>query len=87
MYYVYVLKSLKDDKLYIGYTNNLKRRVFEHNTKLSKSTKFRTPFKLVYYEAYGSERDAKYREYKLKRFSGSYIHLKRRLKDSLIISK
>lgn len=87
MYYVYVLKSLKDSKLYIGYTNDLKKRLSEHNTKKSKSTKHRAPFKLVYYEAYISEEDAKDREYKLKRFSGSYIHLKGRIKNSLILSK
>ena len=83
MYYVYVLKSLKDKNLYIGYTNDLKRRLFEHNTNRSKSTKFRTPFELIYYEAYASEKDAKDREYKLKRFSGSYIHLKGRIKNSI----
>jgi len=88
MYYVYVLKSIKDDKLYIGYTRNLKQRLLEHNKKLSKSTKHRGQFKLIYYEAYLSKKDAKDREYKLKKFSGSYIHLKNRIKNSLsILSK
>ena len=83
MYYVYVLKSLKDENLYIGYTNDLRRRLAEHNTGSSRATKFRTPFKLIYYEAYSSERDAKDREFKLKRFSGSYTHLKQRIRNSL----
>ena len=87
MYYIYVLESLKDDKLYIGYTNNLKRRIFEHNNRLSKSTSIRCPFKLLYYEAYLSESDAKHREKMLKNFSGSYNHLKNRIKNSLILSK
>lgn len=87
MFYVYVLKSTKNDKLYIGYTNNLKRRIFEHNNKLSLSTKCHAPFSLVYYEAYVSMKDAKHRETMLKRFSGSYVHLKKRIKDSLIVSK
>jgi len=87
MYYVYVLKSIKDDKLYIGYTTDLKRRLKEHNTLSSKATKPRLPLKLVYYEAYLSEKDAKEREFKLKRFSGSYTHLKHRIKNSLILSK
>ena len=87
MFYVYIIKSLKDGKLYIGRANNLRRRLLEHNTKQSKSTKYRGPFKLIYYEAYLSEKDAKDREYKLKRFSGSYIHLKNRIRNSLILSK
>jgi len=41
MYYVYILKNSKDDNLYLGYTNDLKRRLKEHNTSLSKATKTR----------------------------------------------
>lgn len=51
MFYTYVLKSSKDEKLYIGFTNNLKRRFFEHNQGNIKATKNRRPFQLVYYEA------------------------------------
>ena len=87
MFYIYVLRSIKDDKLYIGYTGDLKRRIFEHNAKTELSTKNRTPFQLVYYEAYLSEKDAKLREHNLKRFSGSYIHLKKRIKNSLVLFK
>ena len=87
MYYIYLLKSSKDGKLYIGLTNYLKRRILEHNRGLSKSTNYRRPFKLVYYEAYASEKDAKQREKMLKKFSGSYNHLKKRAKNSLILFK
>jgi len=87
MHYLYILKSAKDNKLYIGCTNDLKRRIFEHNHKLSKSTSPRTPFKLIYYEAYLSSKDAKHREIMLKKFSGSSNHLKKRIKNSLVISK
>jgi len=83
MYYVYVLKSLKDDSIYVGYSNNLKRRFVEHNSGENKSTKHKIPFKLVYYEAYISQSDAKYRESQLKRYSGSYTHLKKRIKNSI----
>jgi len=62
MYYVYILKSKKDGKLYIGSTNNLWRRIKEHNYGLLKSTKSRLPFEIVYYEAYKSEKDARKRE-------------------------
>ena len=51
MYYVYVLKSLKDGDLYTGSTNNLKRRFEEHNLGKEKSTRYRRPFELIYYEA------------------------------------
>lgn len=84
MFYVYVLKSKKDASLYIGYTNDLKRRFEEHNTGKSFATKNKAPFEIVYYEAYQSKRDAKYRETNLKRHSGAYTHLKKRIQNSLI---
>ncbi len=66
MFYVYILKSSADNKLYVGFTNNLKRRVREHNEGKNFSTKHRRPFKLIYYEAYLSEQDTKKREKFLK---------------------
>ena len=62
MYFVYILQSLKDSKLYTGYTNNLKRRFFEHNKELIKITKWRRPFKLIFYEAFLNQQDATSRE-------------------------
>jgi len=62
MYYVYVLQSLKDKKLYIGYTANLRRRLKDHRHGISESTKKRLPFRLIFYEAFILERDAKRRE-------------------------
>jgi len=84
MFYVYVLKSDKDDSLYVGYSDDLKRRFVEHNEKKNVSTKNKAPFQLVYYEAYKSRADARHREDMLKRFSGSTTHLKKRLKNSLM---
>lgn len=55
MFYVYVLKSDKDDNFYIGSTNDLKKRISEHNNGKVPSTRPRRPFHLVYYEAYGKE--------------------------------
>jgi putative endonuclease len=66
MYYVYVIQSIKNSEYYTGYTNNLKRRIAEHNNGLVFSTKTRLPFELVYYEASISEKDAKAREKYLK---------------------
>ncbi len=51
MYFTYVLLSLKDNKHYIGHTDDLKRRFNEHNKGLVESTKLRRPFELIYYEA------------------------------------
>lgn len=52
MHYVYVLRSDKDGDLYIGRTNDLRRRFLEHQEGKVFSTKGRRPLKLVYYEAY-----------------------------------
>lgn len=69
-FYVYILESLKDLKKYIGYTSNLKRRVEEHAKGKSFATKFRLPFKLVYFEGCLHSEDAKRRERYLKTTQG-----------------
>lgn len=69
-FYVYLLKSLKDSKYYIGQTDNIEKRLKEHNSGKVKSTKDRKPFKLIGYETYKDRDRARYREYKLKRHSG-----------------
>lgn len=84
MFYVYVLQSDKDKKLYIGFTNDLKKRLREHVQGKSLSTQSRRPLRLVYYESYASSEDARNRESRLKRFDGSYSNLKRRIKRSLM---
>jgi putative endonuclease len=71
MWYFYILQSEKDSKLYFGSTNDLRRRLTEHNSGLVKSTKPRTPFKVVYYEAYLDEKSARNRESKVKSSRGS----------------
>lgn len=79
MYFVYVLLSLKDEKFYTGYTNDLKRRLLEHNQGENFSTKHRRPFKAVYYECCVEEKDAIAREKYLKTGMGKK-YLKNRLK-------
>lgn len=71
MYYTYVLKSVKDKRLYIGYTSDLKKRLEEHNSGKVQSTKDRTPLKLIYYEACISSEKAIKREKQLKTGFGS----------------
>ena len=80
MNYVYILKSLKDQKYYIGSTPDLKRRFMEHQNGLVISTKPRRPFKLVYYEAYESLLVARKRERALKLKGNAYAQLLKRIK-------
>lgn len=71
MYYNYVLKSKKDGKRYIGFTDDLKKRLKEHNLGMNKSTKDRRPFELIYYEACLNKDDAIKREKYLKTIWGN----------------
>jgi len=83
MFYVYILRSKKDYNLYIGSTDNLRRRFIEHNNRKVFSTKSRAPFELIYYEAYKSENDARKRESNLKLRSKAFSQLKKRIQYSL----
>ncbi len=65
-YYVYVLLSLKDGRFYTGFTINLKKRLQEHARGEVKSTAERRPLKLVHYEYFINEADARAREVFLK---------------------
>lgn len=78
MFYTYVLKSKVDGKLYIGFTDNLKRRFLDHNVGKVSSTKARRPFEVVYYEACLSKEKAIRREKYFKSGFG-----KRFLKDRI----
>ena len=66
MFYTYVLKSKIDNKLYIGFTNNLKKRLIEHANGKVTATHNRIPLKLIHYEYFINEKDAKARERFLK---------------------
>ncbi|MBP8994353.1 MAG: GIY-YIG nuclease family protein [Bacteroidales bacterium] len=82
MFYVYILQSLKDRKFYIGYSTDLRKRLKDHNSGGTKSTKTRRPFKLIYYEAHLSEREARRREKYFKTAKGKSI-LRQMLRESL----
>jgi putative endonuclease len=62
MFFVYILKSLKDGKRYVGYTNNLKRRLLEHNSGICKSTSKRMPLVLIHSEEFEVKSEAMKRE-------------------------
>ena len=79
MYYTYILHSLEKNDFYTGFTEDLKKRVEQHNSGKNKSTKYRRPLKLIYYEAYAQKEDAIAREKYLKTSDGKR-DLKRQLK-------
>lgn len=82
MFYVYILKSLKDKKFYTGYTKNLKSRFELHEQGKVESTKDRRPLILIYYEACLNQQDATHREKYLKTYHGK-LFLRNRLKSYL----
>ena len=61
-YYVYILRSFKDQKLYIGFTSNLRKRLGQHARGEVISTRNRVPFKLIHYEYFINKDDAAARE-------------------------
>ncbi len=74
---VYLLMHRKTKRLYIGRTNNLKRRLLEHKTD-------KHGYDLIYAEAYFSKKDAIKREINLKKFKSAYYNLKKRISFSLL---
>ena len=81
-YFVYVLVSKQDNHFYIGYSSNLWQRMSEHSRGLVKSTKYRRPFILVYYEVCYNQSAALKREKYLKTTYG-HRYLKNRIPDIL----
>lgn len=69
MYYVYILVN-KNKTLYKGFTKNLKVRYLAHNSGKVKSTKLGRPWKLIYYQAFENEIDARREELFLKSGKG-----------------
>jgi putative endonuclease len=80
MYYTYILKSRKDNKLYIGYTKDLRSRFKLHNSGKIDSTSKRYPLDLIYYESCLNQQNATHREKYLKTYRGKQF-LKNRLKS------
>lgn len=70
MYHVYILKSLKTRKHYIGSTINIEKRLKKHNVHSNKSTKQGIPWILIYKEEFPTKQQAYKREYQIKRYKG-----------------
>ena len=79
MFYVYILK-LNNNQIYTGFTEDLKQRINYHERGKSKFTSKRLPVKLIHYEAYILESDARRREKYLKTTEGKYF-LRQQLKE------
>jgi putative endonuclease len=79
-YYVYVLQNFPKNYLYIGYSEDLRKRLISHNKGQNKSTKPYIPLELIHYEAYKNIDDAKRREFYLKSNRGKTT-LKTMLKE------
>jgi putative endonuclease len=62
MFTLYILYSKKLDRYYVGYTNDLERRLEEHNRIKGKYTDRGIPWVMVYKEVYQNKKDAMYRE-------------------------
>jgi putative endonuclease len=75
MYYIYVIQSVVDNTFYVGYSENLKSRISDHNKGKSIYTTKKRPWCLIYYEAYASKKDAQARERKLKYHGKAYTQL------------
>jgi len=81
MFYFYILRCF-DNSLYCGQTNDLERRVKEHNFDIKKSSKYtrgRRPLKLVYFEKFKTKNEAMKREWEVKKW-------KKMKKEKLILS-
>lgn len=85
MFYTYVIQSQKSGYRYTGTTNDLRKRFNQHNKGLSTWTKYRGPWKLIYYEACLDEGDAIAREKYLKTGMGKR-YLNTRLKRFLSLT-
>ena len=82
MFFVYVLYSYKDGKLYVGYAEDVDARFVRHAAGHVPATKDRRPLELIYYEAYRTESEAKRREKFLKGGNG-HTQLKVQLEATL----
>ena len=76
MYYVYILKHPTKERIYIGFSTDLRSRLKRHRSE-------HPVWRLAYYEAYASEADARARERRLKHYGNVQQLLKRRIMKSL----
>ena len=66
-YYTYIIESITNQRWYIGHTNDIDRRLSEHNSGQNKSTKGKGPWKLIFLRTFDNNLDANKFELKLKK--------------------
>ena len=81
MFYVYLIESKKLDVVYVGQTDDLRRRFEQHKTGRSRYTSQTDDWRILYYEAYTSRSLAMKRERQLKRKAKGYHELLKRVRD------
>jgi len=81
MYYLYILKSLKDNKSYIGVTKDIQKRLREHNSGRVKSTKYRRPLVITHTEKFETLSEARKKEWFYK-YTPQGGKLKRKILES-----
>ena len=82
MWYAYILESQKNGRLYVGYTDNLRRRVLEHNSGIGgRYSSHNGPYKVIFYEAYIEKSDAMRAEKFFKSGYGREVLKKDKLKE------
>lgn len=84
MHYVYVIQSETFKSLYFGITEDLNKRLQDHNSGKVRSTRFGKPWRYIYIEGYRSKADAEDRELTLKQYGNARTYVKKRLKRSLL---
>lgn len=72
MYFVYILKSQRVNRYYIGHTEDVEKRLKEHNSGKSKSTKGYAPWEVVYTEEYHTKSEAYKREQEIKSYKSGF---------------
>jgi putative endonuclease len=82
-YYLYIIKSIKSDHLYFGFSSDINKRLAKHNEGNVPSTKPYIPYKLVYFEAYRTKEEALQREHNLKLRANAWNQLRLRIQRSL----
>ena len=83
MSFVYILKSEKNGRYYIGSTDNLDRRIIEHNSGKTHSLKYLVPLRIVFHQKFTDNNEAKQMEQKLKRIKSRKI-LEQTISDGYI---